>query len=322
MTAPVFPDRVLVTGAGGPAGRSLLHQLTDRGLAVVALDMAECATAPDVPFYRVPAARDPQFVEVLRRIVHVEAVDLVIPTVTEELVVLAEGPVDVGAPLVLAPYEAVCAADDKFATARILHAAGVPVPATFGGSDLAGDDPGWLTARARLGTPWLSKPRSGRGGRGVQVHDEPATAADAVRAQRENLLWQEFAPGEEYAPNLYLAAEPADDVVVVLCKTELKHGRHGNAVGVERVDGCAHADAGAVALRAARAIGLRGPVDVDVRRRADGVPVVLEINARFGANSAHAPEVLDRLLDEYLGGGEPAAVGARAAPAREARRLS
>ena len=59
-----------------------------------------------------------------------------------------------------------------------------------------------------------------------------------------------------------------------------------------------------------------------MRRRADGVPVVLEINARFGANSAHAPEVLDRLLDEYLGGGEPAAVGARAAPAREARRLS
>ena len=154
------------------------------------------------------------------------------------------------------------------------------------------------------------------------MHDEPATAADAVRAQREYLLWQEFAPGEEYAPNLYLAAEPADDVVVVLCKTELKHGRHGNAVGVERVDGCAHADAGAVALRAARAIGLRGPVDVDVRRRADGVPVVLEINARFGANSAHAPEVLDRLLDEYLGGGEPAAVGAGAAPAREARRLS
>ena len=49
MTAPVFPDRVLVTGAGGPAGRSLLRQLTDRGLAVVALDMAECATAPGVP---------------------------------------------------------------------------------------------------------------------------------------------------------------------------------------------------------------------------------------------------------------------------------
>jgi carbamoyl-phosphate synthase large subunit len=27
---------------------------------------------------------------------------------------------------------------------------------------------------------------------------------------------------------------------------------------------------------------------------------VLEINARFGANSAHAPEVLDQLLAEHV----------------------
>ena len=33
-----------------------------------------------------------------------------------------------------------------------------------------------------------------------------------------------------------------------------------------------------------------------LRRRADGVPVVLEVNARFGANSAHAPELLDAAL--------------------------
>jgi carbamoyl-phosphate synthase large subunit len=40
---------------------------------------------------------------------------------------------------------------------------------------------------------------------------------------------------------------------------------------------------------------------VDVRRRADGTPVILEINARFGANSHHAPEVLDALLAEHTG---------------------
>jgi carbamoylphosphate synthase large subunit len=45
---------------------------------------------------------------------------------------------------------------------------------------------------------------------------------------------------------------------------------------------------------------LTGPVDLDVRRGVDGEPVVLEINARFGANSSHAPEVLDALLGEHL----------------------
>jgi carbamoyl-phosphate synthase large subunit len=45
-----------------------------------------------------------------------------------------------------------------------------------------------------------------------------------------------------------------------------------------------------------RSLDLVGPVDIDVRRRADGRPVVLEVNARFGANSAWAPEVLDAVL--------------------------
>jgi carbamoylphosphate synthase large subunit len=45
---------------------------------------------------------------------------------------------------------------------------------------------------------------------------------------------------------------------------------------------------------------LQGPADVDIRCGADGVPAVLEINARFGANSAYAPEIVDALLDEWL----------------------
>ena len=47
------------------------------------------------------------------------------------------------------------------------------------------------------------------------------------------------------------------------------------------------------------AVRLQGPLDVDIRRRADGTPVVLEVNARFGANSAHAPEILTALLTNY-----------------------
>jgi len=36
-----------------------------------------------------------------------------------------------------------------------------------------------------------------------------------------------------------------------------------------------------------------------VRRRADGKPAVLEINARFGANIAFAPEILDAALADF-----------------------
>lgn len=109
----------------------------------------------------------------------------------------------------------------------------------------------------------------------------------------DSMLVSEFAPGVEYAPNVFVAADPRDDIAVVLRKTGLKSGDHGNATGVERVD---EPDVARLALAACRALGLRGPADVDVRRRADGTPLVLEVNARFGANSAHAPELLDAVL--------------------------
>lgn len=293
--------KILVTGIGGPAGRSLSQQLQERGFRVVGTDMAQI-DPPGAQFARVPAARDEDFLETLAHVVAEYDVDLLIPTVTEELVVIAQaieerGPYGVfgrRVAVVVGTHRAVAIADDKMATALFLTEAGVPSPVTYGGQTLTelGD-----AALAALGTPWLSKPRSGRGGRGVEVHDAPATQADVRTALRDRLIMQSFASGIEYAPNLYVARDPGQDVAVVLHKTELAHGIHGNAVSVERVADAEHI--GELGLRAARAIGLYGPVDVDIRLTEDGTPVVLEINARFGANSAHAPEILDALLAEY-----------------------
>jgi carbamoyl-phosphate synthase large subunit len=86
---------------------------------------------------------------------------------------------------------------------------------------------------------------------------------------------------------------------VVLRKVGLRDGETGNALGVVRVDLPAVRD---IAIRAARALGLAGPVDVDVRLRRDGTPAVLEINARLGANSLSATEVLEALDSAGRGG--------------------
>ena len=47
-----------------------------------------------------------------------------------------------------------------------------------------------------------------------------------------------------------------------------------------------------------------GPVDIDIRRDATGTPRVLEVNARFGANSQAVPELLGLLLRD-LDPGDP-----------------
>jgi len=62
------------------------------------------------------------------------------------------------------------------------------------------------------------------------------------------------------------------------------------------------ADVARLAVRTVQAIGLVGPVDIDIRRDATGTPRVLEVNARFGANSRAVP-ALPGLLLRGLGPG-------------------
>lgn len=65
---------------------------------------------------------------------------------------------------------------------------------------------------------------------------------------------------------------------------------------MRRCDPGEASDVARVALAAATTLDLVGPLDVDVRRDELDVPRVLEINARFGAWSAAAPELLARVL--------------------------
>ncbi|MFK3981591.1 ATP-grasp domain-containing protein [Micromonospora sp. NPDC050397] len=282
--------RLLVTGAAGPAGRALLAALVNRGVTAVGVDMAPGGCGPD-GIESVPAATDESFLPELLAVAARHRVDLIVPTVTEELPVLAPLAARANRPWVLVgTAEAVAIADDKWRTAQVLAGAGVAVPRSV--------LPGVLTApalRGYLGTPYLSKPRHGRGGRGVRVHDGtegPPPGSDDVL--------QEFVPGTEYAVDLFTDPHGRVEALVVLRKTTLARGRVGNGLRVTR-DHCP--DVADLARSAVRAIGLTGPADLDIRRRRDGSPVVLEVNARFGAHSGEAPEVLDALLDARPGAG-------------------
>jgi carbamoylphosphate synthase large subunit len=245
---------------------------------------------PGVVAHRVPAAGDPAFLPALHRLALEEQIDLLIPTVSEELPVVAAAWCTWGdVPAVIGPAEAVHIANDKYLTSERLsrHAGSVPRYCLL--SEVASA----VDVGERVGWPCLTKPRVGRGGREVTVRREEDWAA--ISELDDRYILQEFASGTDYAPNLYLG-QGGRSVAVVLEKTELKGGLVGNAVSVQRVDA---PDVAEVALAAARALGLYGPLDVDVRRRAEGTPVVLEINARFGANVAHAPEVLDAMLSDW-----------------------
>lgn len=142
---------VLVTGVGGPAGRSLVGQLLTRNVEVIGVDKAS-VSLPGVHTVRVPPADDRTFVPVLMRIAHRFDVVAVIPTVSEELLPLSELAASsdaVGPRVVVAPEWGVVIASDKWHTATQLAQAGVPVPR----SALPTEVP---TSRQRAG--WLGMP--------------------------------------------------------------------------------------------------------------------------------------------------------------------
>lgn len=286
--------RILITGAGGPAGLALARQLRHHYL--VGIDLADLSTSEAAGLFdelhQAPRADDPQLIPFITQLAADSEVDLIIPTVQDELPAIAAAVDLMGVPVVSSPSHGVAMGHDKLLTMRALDEAGVPVPKTRPGEDLAD----WTPE-----LPFVLKPRVSRGGRGVQVIDT-LDELEALRAEGipANQIVQEFADGEEYAVQVHVGRVPRNHHVIPLRKTALKQGRVGNAAALERCEATDVPDVSEVAWQAVMALGLRGPIDLDVRRMPDGRPVVLEINARFGANSEYAPELLEKVLAEFL----------------------
>lgn len=286
---------VLVTGAGGLSGKAAMQVLKNKGFRVIAVDMVPVDHCADA-FVQVPPAQDPQFAEQLDQLFIAHDIAWLFPTVQEELVLVAEHAATYrrrGIAVYMANPEAVAICNDKWLTAQSLLAAGVAVPKSAIG------DPGSAEVML-LGFPCVSKPRVGRGGRQVVVHDEPDTSL-ATACVGNNLVWQEFMPGTEY--DVLLMIHPDQQMramaAVVFEKTLLREGRTGNALEVARVSA---PDVRALALSAARALKLVGPLDMDIRRDIHGVAHILEINARIGAHTQKAPEIFDAMVELYESG--------------------
>ncbi len=283
---------VVVTGVGGPAGRAAATWFRARGVIVVGTDLRE-VEAPVCSFRRVPAAGDPAFERVLLELVVRERASLLVPTVTEELPVAArlrEALAARGCAAAVSSPDAVAVANDKLRTAQELARRGLSVPLTLGPSAQREE------IALALGFPLLSKPRFGRGGRGVRLYD---TAAELSSSAAAEVVYQEFICGDEYDANLYVAEDGSVPAAVMLRKTRLRDGRVGNALRVERTRNEAVEE---LCVRVARALKLSGPLDMDVRLRRNGSPALLEVNARIGANVLSAPEVMEALLQDWRNG--------------------
>ncbi len=241
----------------------------------------------------VPRCTDPAYIPALLDLCRREKVDLVVPTIDPELTPLSRHRAEfaaLGAHVVVSHPEVTTLAHDKFATARVLGAAGVPVPRTCWLGD-------YLRDPSQLRGPVIAKPNAGSASVGIvrprsveELRDLPAAA----------YVVQELWEGAEYTVNLYVEQGGALRCAVPHRRIEVRAGEVSKG-RTERREELADA-----ARRIVAALpGARGPLCFQAIVRPDGSYCVFEINARFGGGYPLAHEAgatfTRWLLEERLG---------------------
>jgi len=293
--------RVLVTGAGGPAGVAVIRSLLRRSdLTVFAADMDGWASGiylvPTEQRRLVPPGRDEDFVPTIARLVEDDRLDLVISTVDVELIALADRR-DELAPAVLAAPSAdtLNTALDKLALSERCAPTGRTPRTVLAGTDAEAID--WEF-------PVFAKPRQGAGSRGVRL--VPDRDALLALPTDEGLIVQDFLPGEEYSVDVI--ADATGNVVAAVPRTRARVDSGVAIAGRTLRDHELEETAASIA----RAIGLVGVANVQLRRDRAGRAVLLEVNPRFpGAlplTIAAGVDIPSLVADLFLGREIPVSV--------------
>lgn len=295
--------RVLVTGAGGPAGVAVIRSLLARAdVDVFAADMDGWASGlylvPEDRRRIVPPGRSEGFVDALIGMSRGDGIDVLFSTVDVELPGLAarrDELAAVGTALAAPSHDTLVTCLDKYALVqRVDGKARIPVTRLLNGDGVGAD---WTF-------PVIVKPRSGAGSRGVRLISDRG-ALEALGTD-ESIIIQENLPGEEFSVDVLAGL---DGEVIAAVPRSRERVDSGVSIAGRTVR---RAELSDTAAAVARAIGLTGVANVQLRYSSDGVPALLEVNPRFpGAmplTIAAGVDMPSLLLDLVLGRPVPSAV--------------
>jgi carbamoyl-phosphate synthase large subunit len=294
--APVGLDtpssRLLVTGAGGPAGVAVINALADGGHHVVAVDSdvasAGLFLAADQTVVA-PASEPERFVSDLAAAVDKFDVDAVISSVAEEMLVLSGHEPDVGADLWVPDADVVRTCLDKWRFWEVLGPTDVPVAATARPTD------GLDALLDTLPGPWVVKPRSGRGSRDVHFAVDRDELAWAVERVTDPIV-QTRAPGTEFTVDVLTDRDGRVAGAVPRWRLETRAGvsTKGRTFDDPRVIDAAR--------RTVERVGLQGVANVQGFVADDGHVVIIEVNPRFSGGLPLSLAAGADLVGEFLRG--------------------
>ena len=194
--------KILVTGVGGPAGINVVRLLKERSdVEVTGCDVDATASGQHFVDYFViaPFVRDAvAYKEWMLSIVHEQGFDIVIPTVDEELSLLATFVSELNAFVPLSPLETLSLCADKYAAYAWVEE---HLPHYAAANILLKE---W-TPEWKDDAEFFIKPRGGRGGRGCRVvkKDELVWLKE-YDSNPEDFIVMECLPGTEWTVDAYI----------------------------------------------------------------------------------------------------------------------
>jgi carbamoyl-phosphate synthase large subunit len=280
------PVRVLVTGAGGPAGVSVIQALRKRGHFVLAVDADPMAVGLRLAdeFAVVPFFSDPTYVAALVRAATVANIQALICTVAEEYPALIGGTSfleEAHVRLLLPTVEAAQMCTDKWQFAECMRAAGLSGPAT--GLGKAEDVPG----------PWVIKPRFGRGSRDVFYAQTLRELGEAIKACPEPIVQTQI-KGREFTCDVLM--DPSGGMAGGVARWRLET-KAGISTKGETFD---NPEVLHLSGQVLKAVGLIGPANVQGFVTGEGCVVIHEVNPRFSGGLPLSLAAGSDLVEEYL----------------------
>ena len=282
--------RILFTGGGG-AGNEALWRLLGQRYTVYFGDADLAAINPSIPVnrrYQLPWSSDPNFVRKMADLCRYLNIDLLIPGVDEELLLLARSS-DMLAPtsLMLPSAAYVETMLDKLQMAEALKAKEIPVPATH---SLA-------TGFGEIEFPCIVKPRTGRGSRGVRVVSagEAQDVFNALGDAVGNYVVQNKVEGTEFTVQM-IADRHRTLVSIVPVRVDVKRGITIKAEVVAEprvIDAC---------LAIHEVFPAAGCYNIQLMLSFDGQALPFEINPRISTTFCLAVAADVDPIAEFLGG--------------------
>jgi carbamoyl-phosphate synthase large subunit len=220
-----------------------------------------------------PEVNDSKYVDKVIRLCKGSKIDIIIPLIDPELIVLAEHRqrfADENITVVVSPLKTIQISFDKYLTYQFGKDNGIAVPKTFIDIEHALQ----TVAKGELNWPLMVKPRKGSASQGITYCQNEKQMRFAFDNSPHPII-QEYIKGDEYGYDLFCDSDFKP--VSVFCKKKLlmRAGETDKAISTndrQLID---------FGLKVAQNLQFFGPADLDVIMDKDG-PKLLEINPRFG----------------------------------------